>query len=373
MNRLSVSKCGLTLGAPTSSPLKGLRGSFGAVALGTVCLLPFPPRALCSAPSERESLPARITSTIKAISGEKSPAVVRIRSFDEHGEIAGTGFYIDPTGTICTLAQLVQGAHDIMIEQQGKTFPATLVASDSRSGIAFLKPSEATGSGSFLTPLAITNATELTPVLGIGYPREKQASTVLGMITGSKNHEEENYFCVTHLIASLPLSEGEGGSPVLDLSGKLIGMVIAGNTQVGLCTILPSAAIEKLHHDLLRFGGPNPGRVGAVVEIAAVPELNSLTRVVSVEPGSPADLTGIRPGDTLLAIGNHPIHTPEDVLDASFYLTAGESVQIRLARAGVIKRLTLRCAEFPPASTEESTMISPIPPISGVSLGEFGK
>ena len=373
MNRLSVSKFGVTFDKLASGRLSGIRSHLGGVALRTVCGLLLSPYPLHSTPSECESLSTKLASTIKEISGEKSPAVVRIRSFDEHGEIAGTGFYIDPTGTICTLAELVQGTHDIMIEQQGKTFHATLVATDSRSGIAFLKPSEATGSSSFLTPLVITNAPELTAVLGIGYPREKEATTVLGMITGSKNHEGENYFCVTHLTASLPLSEGEGGAPVLDLSGKLIGIVIAGNAQIGLCTILPTAAIEKLHHDLLRFGGPNPGRVGAVVEIAAVPELNSFTRVVSVVPGSPAEITGISPGDTLLAIGNHPIHTPEDVLEASFYLTAGESVQIRLARAGVIKKLTLRCAEFPSTSTEESALISPILPISRVSLGDSAR
>ena len=134
---------------------------------------------------------------------------------------------------------------------------------------------------------------------------------------------------------------------MLDLSGNLIGIVITGNTQLGICTVLPSAAIEKLHHDLLRFGGPNPGWVGAVVEIAAVPEQNSQTRVVSVEPGSPAETAGIRPGDTLLALGKHPIHTPEDVLDASFYLTAGEAVNLRLARDGVIKKITLQCSERP--------------------------
>ena len=356
MNRHSVSNSWLALGVFPAGISRGNRALSNATTLGVLCALLIYSGTSCSASSERDLLSSKIASTIRTLSGEKTSAVVRIRSFDEHGEVAGTGFYIDPTGTICTLAELVQGSHDIMIEQQGKTFPAVLVAIDDRSGVAFLKASSPTGSGSFLSPLAITNSPELTPVLGIGYPRENQATTVLGMITGSKKHDGDNYFCVTHLTASLPLSEGEGGSPVLDLSGNLIGIVITGNTQLGLCTILPSSAIEKLHQDLLRFGGPNPGWVGAIVEIAAVPEQNSLTRVVSVEPGSPAEIAGIRSGDTLLSVGNHPIHTPEDVLDASFYLTAGQTVHVRLFREGLIKKLTLQCSEHPSAPDAASAV-----------------
>ena len=347
MNRRSVFNFRLPPGLLPAGSLRGDKAGGIVKILAALCALLLHPMTIHSAPAERNPLSTKIAAVIRALSGEKSSAVVRIRSFDEHGEVAGTGFYIDPTGTICTLSELVLGSRDIMIEEQGKTFPAALVASDARSGVAFLKAVSPKGSVSFLPPLPITNAPQLTPVLGIGYPREKQAATVLGMITGSTNHDGDNYFCVTHLMASLPLSEGEGGSPVLDLSGNLIGIVSTGNTQLGICTVLPSAAIEKLHHDLLRFGGPNPGWVGAVVEIAAVPEQNSQTRVVSVEPGSPAETAGIRPGDTLLALGKHPIHTPEDVLDASFYLTAGEAVNLRLARDGVIKKITLQCSERP--------------------------
>ncbi len=305
--------------------------------------LPLTPCSLCAASEERSLLSATVTSAIKSLSSEKSSAIVRVRSFDEHGEMAGTGFSIDPTGTIITLADIVLGAHDIIIEQGGKSIPAKVVAVDLRSGVAFLKTSAPTGA--FLPPLPITNEPVLTPVISIGYPREQQATAVLGMITGRKNHEGENYFCVTHMTASLPLSEGEGGAPVLDLSGNLLGIVITGNTQLGLCTIFPSAAIAKLHQNILRDGRLSQGWVGAVVEIAAVPEQNSRTHVVSVEPGSPAENAGIRAGDTLLSLGDHIIQTPEDVLDASFYLNSGESLQVKLVREGVIKKLTLRCAE----------------------------
>jgi len=320
-------------------------------------------------PLNHSLLSEEISSSIRTITAEKSPAIVRIRSNDGRGEIVGTGFYIDPTGTICTLAEIVEGGRNITIEQEGKTLPATLLALDARSGIAFLKATEANSATTFLPAVPGSNAPAMTPVIGIGYPREQQTTPVLGMITGCKNHEGSYYYCVTHMLASMPLTDGEGGTPVLDLSGNLLGIVTSGNTQLGLCTILPSAAIEQLHHNLLRYGNLNPGWVGAIVEFSAVAQKESRTRVTSIDPGSPAETAGLQPGDTLLMLGNHTVHTPEDVLEASFYLTAGEPIQITIWRGGSIRKLTLVCSEKPETDDDLATNAVAEPT---ASLGAFG-
>lgn len=367
MNRPSVFK----------SSLNARRGN-QALCLGFTCSLLLIPLTSRGAEPQKQpsqsaaSLAAKVIESIKSITKDRAPSIVRVRCHDEHGEVVGTGFYIDPTGTIITLAEIVQGAEEITVEQTGdkgivKTLPATLTAIDPRSGVAFLKVSTDAGSASFLPPLSITKTPELTPAIALGYPREREVTPTLGMITGSKNHEGEILLCVTHLTASLPLSEGEGGAPVLDLSGNLLGIVVAGNTQLGSCTILPSTAIEQLHHNLMRYGGINPGWVGAVVEIAAVPQNNSRTRIVSVAPGSPAEAAGIQPGDILLTLGKHDIHNPEDVLDASFYLSAGEELRVSILRKGVTQNLTLQLAEHPsPDGDQQADTV--LPPAS--LLGE---
>ena len=338
---------------------------FCGLALGAVsyCLVSFGHSLLAASSQQQQpesvtSLATKVSEAISTVSSKQSSSVVRVRCFDGHGEVIGTGFYIDPTGTVCTLAEIVSGSHDITIEQNGKTNTATLLSMDPRSGIAFLKSSDTTAAGdagTFLAPRTVTNSPSFTPVIGIGYPREQQVSSVLGMITGTKNHEGDRYFCVTHLSASIPLSEGEGGSPIVDLSGNLIGIVITGNTQLGNCTILPAAAIDQLHQNLLRYGSVNPGWVGAMVETAAVPEHNSRTRIVAVEPGSPAEAAGIREGDTLLTLGDHTISNPEDILDASFYLKVRELVPVTIVRDGETRKLTLRCGERP--SEEDAALI----------------
>ncbi len=344
--------------------------------LGTSCLFLLIPLTLRATESQEHpapppiSLANRVSESIKTATKDFGPAVVRVRCHDGHGEIVGTGFYIDPTGNIITLAEIVQGAQEITVEQQDnqkitKTLPAKVTAIDLRSGVAFLKVTTENDSASFLPPLSTTNPSKLIPAIALGYPREHWLTPALGLITGSKNRDGEVFLCVQHLSASLPLSEGEGGAPVLDLSGNLLGIVISGNTQIGSCTILPSSAIEQLHHNLIRYGDINPGWVGAVVEIAAVPQNNSRTRILSVAPGSPAESAGIKPGDTLLTLGNHTIHTPEDVLEASFYLNAGEDTHLSVLREGVIHNFALQCGKQPSQNSDEQAATTPLPAMLG--------
>jgi S1-C subfamily serine protease len=165
------------------------------------------------------------------------------------------------------------------------------------------------------------------------------------MIIGTETHAGENFFCVPHHLASIPMVQGEGGSPVLSLSGSLLGMVISGDSQTGSCWILPASAIQKLHHDLLCYGKLNPGWIGAVVEEAAVPQGNSRTRVVSVQQGSPAEASGILPGDMILSIAGRGVPTPEEVPAATFYLNGGKTVEITLLRKEKLKKINVTCGE----------------------------
>ena len=303
-----------------------------------------------------DSLPSKVASSIASVVREKSGAVVRISCRDAQGMVVGTGFHIDPSGTVCTLAEIVRNGTAITVQRGSSVLPAEIVAIDPRSGVAFLKTQ---GSPSFLPPVTVTGAPAFTPVLGIGFPKGKEGTVpALGMISGTESHEGDLFFCGPHMLAGIPLCEGEGGAPVLDLSGGLTGIVISGSTEGGPCRILPAAAIEKLHRDLLRFGKLNPGWVGAMVEEAAVPVAHSRTRVAAVEQGSPAETAGIRPGDIILSLGEKKIVNPEEVLAASFYLNAGEPLRITLSRAGSVHAVTLRCA-LPPGSPEGSAEASP--------------
>jgi serine protease Do len=296
--------------------------------------------------TEDSPLSSAVSSALSNLGREKSQSLVRIRCRDEAGEISGNGFLIDPAGTVCTLSEFVRDGNGIEIELGGKMIPATVLLADERTGIVFLKTSAA--APSFIPPFPSANLPGNAPLVALTSSDTGAKPQPLLGITGTRiDHDGERFFPVALLSAQLPASGSRPGTPVFDLSGKFAGVVVRSGLAAESCAILPAAAVEKLHGDLLRFGKSVPGWIGAVVEEAAVPDGTSRTRIAAVEPGSPAERAGIRPGDSLLAIGNRSIVMPQEVLESSFYLTAGQDVRLVLSRSGELRRVTLRCAPVP--------------------------
>jgi len=80
-----------------------------------------------------------VTSEIQKVFERSKEAVVKIQAVDEHGPLSGTGFFIDPNGTLYTSYTVGGESRDIVVLQGDKKFNATRVIADPRSGIAILK------------------------------------------------------------------------------------------------------------------------------------------------------------------------------------------------------------------------------------------
>jgi S1-C subfamily serine protease len=88
---------------------------------------------------------------------------------------------------------------------------------------------------------------------------------------------------------------------------------------------------------------------------------------------TPAARSGIKSGDILLEVGQKKVTQPEDVLDASFFITAGDSVPITVMRGN--QKLTFHVrATLHPASRTGVLLASPVTPSTNgsapLSLGE---
>jgi S1-C subfamily serine protease len=69
--------------------------------------------------------------------------------------------------------------------------------------------------------------------------------------------------------------------------------------------------------------------------------------VVNVEAESPADRGGVLIGDILLAVDDHPVTDPGDVLAALGGDRIGQAIALRVARGGRAERLTVTVGEGP--------------------------
>jgi len=63
--------------------------------------------------------------------------------------------------------------------------------------------------------------------------------------------------------------------------------------------------------------------------------------VEGIRPGSPAQKAGLKTGDLILSIGNRRVSAYSEVVDAFFYLIAGESQIFKVLRGVEIKEIKI--------------------------------
>jgi serine protease Do len=291
----------------------------------------------------------------KVFEGAKN-AVVRIQAEDEHGKLAGTGFFIDPNGTIMTAYAVGGESRDIIVEFGPNRYPAERLVADARSGIAILRLTAA-------TPwLPIGDSDELkmaSPVITIGYPMDLSVTPTFGMIGGFDLKYLNQYFSTTLIRANIAAQRGEAGAPVLNLKGQVVGILIFPIDNRTACYALPMKAAEKVRTDYVRFGEVRPGWVGVNVVESDEPVHDSDVVIQSFAEGSPGADSGLQPGDVLIRIGAMPIHSPPDVLNASFFLTADEDVPITVLRDGKEVSVTVTAAEHPTYLQQKLPLFAP--------------
>ena len=303
----------------------------------------------------QEKGPESISDEVKEVFARAARAVVKIHGADEHSEIAGTGFFVDPTGTLYTSYTVGGDAGDFEVEFDGKKYPARQLLADIRSGIALLKVDLATPA----LPVGRSDQLEIaTPVVGIGYPLDLPETPSFGMIAGFDRKYLGRYFSTTHLRVNLPTQRGEAGAPLLNLEGEVVGIVVSSLENNSACYALPIDAAEKIRGDYMRFGEARHGWVGINVSEAETPVEGSRAQMTKIMDGTPAAKSGIESGDILLQVGNKKVRMPEDVLDASFFITAGDTVPITVMRGD--EKLTFNVqADLHPASQRPPLIVAP--------------
>src|SRR5947209_17854032 len=306
----------------------------------------------------QEGSATAISHHVKEIFERAAKAVVKIHGVDEHSEICGTGFFVDPTGTLYTAYTVGGEAGNFTVEFGGKKYPARQLVADIRSGTAILKVDETTPA----LPVGKSEELELaTPVIAIGYPLDLPKTPNFGMIAGLDRKCLGRYFSTIHLRANVPIQRGEAGAPLLNMKGEVVGIVVSSLENNSACYAVPIEAAEKIRSDFVRFGEARHGWVGINVSEAAEPVEGSRAEMTQIMQDTPAARSGIKSGDMLLQVGRKKVTEPEDVLDASFFITAGDVVPITVLRGNQKLTFNVR-AGFHPASQHGVLIASPASP-----------
>jgi len=363
MSRPSGSSLELALGKPR---LLSRRGSVCAIALlacvasARANLFSFVSAATALPAAESSSVPSTssISREVKEIFEKSGKAVVKIRGIDEHGELSGTGFFIDPAGTIYTAFSVGGDTQNLTIDFEGKTYPARVLMADLRSGIAILKADITNPTLSIGTSESLEVA---TPVMTIGYPLDLPSTPSFGMVAGFDRKFMGRHFNTTHIRVNVPTQRGEAGAPLLNFKGEVIGILVAQIENGSACYALPIDAAEKIRNDFIRFGEARHGWIGINVSPSEKPVEGSTAQMAEIMKETPAFESGVKAGDILLQVGKTKVHQPEDVIDASFFITAGDTVPIIVVRGN--EKLTFEikadCHPLSPCAPRAATIMPP--------------
>ena len=298
---------------------------------------------------------------IQRVFDQAKAAIVRITAEDEHGRLAGSGFFIDPSGTIYTSYTIGGETRDIVVEFGSNRYPAQRLVSDRRSNLAILKISATTP---WLQVSQSDGLKVATPVMAIGYPMNLPPTPNFGIVGGIDKKYLDGYFPIALIRANLSIQRGEIGAPLVNLKGDAVGIVLSTVGDRTACYVLPIKVAEKIHTDYMRFGEIRPGWIGAATEDSGSPKHDSTAVIKEIAPGSPAANAGLQIGDVVLRIGKAEIHEAPDIPDASFFITAQEDVPITVFRDGKKVTLTVTAIDHPDYGVQHAPLIAPGRPVN---------
>src|SRR3984957_18705860 len=179
------------------------------------------------------------SSAIQQVAESVSPSVVSVSSDGRNG----TGIVWDDEGHIVTAYHVVQGLEEVEVgSDSGETFTAKVVGHDKSSDLALLKIEGK------LRPIAKGDSESLRVgqfVLALANPYATKASATSGIITGVKRNIG-GWWGISideAIITDAQVNPGYSGGPLVDASGKMIGLNVASVSSRGIA--IPINTISK--------------------------------------------------------------------------------------------------------------------------------
>jgi S1-C subfamily serine protease len=285
-----------------------------------------------------QSISGTLTSLSNELVGAVQVAGDSVVRIDDGTRLTASGSIWSTEGVIVATSHGVEADEGLTVETgDGKTYDATVVGRDPESDIAVLK---ANGTGI----KAFQHVTETTPVgslvLAIGRPGHAGLQATLGIV-GSVTHEG------TILHTDAVLYPGFSGGALIDTRGRFAGLLNLGFGR-GRGGVVAVSSVSKVVGSLLSHGSVPRGYLGVGSQPVSLGDAlqRSLGRaqsagllIVSVEPDSPADRSGIFVGDVIVALDGSHVEDPRQLRRTLGERSAGEQVGLEILRGGQLIRI----------------------------------
>jgi len=276
---------------------------------------------------------------------------------------SGSGFIFTPDGFILTNSHVVHKAARISVsDSDGRSFAAELIGDDPDTDLAVIRidPPRDGGNGGALRPARLGDSSALRVgqlVVAIGNPYGFQATVTAGVVSamGRSFRSRSGRLIDSVIQTDAALNPGNSGGPLVSSRGDVIGV----NTAIiamaqGICFAIPSNTAKFVAARLIRdgrikrsyigLGGQNVPVHRRLVRFHDLPGESGVL-VLTVEKDGPAAQAGVREGDVVLALDDHPTPGIDDLHRLLTEERAGVRVPLTVLRDNQKMTLELKPAE----------------------------
>ncbi len=268
----------------------------------------------------------------------------------------GSGFIVSAEGYILTNAHVVDDATEVTVKlTDNREFQAKVIGVDRRTDVALVKIDAKN-----LPTVRIGDPSKARVgewVAAIGSPFGLENTVTAGIISAkSRSLPDETY--VPFIQTDVAINPGNSGGPLFNMAGEVIGI----NSQIysrtggymGLSFAVPIDVAMKVKNDLQKYGKVSRGRLGVTIQGVSQDLADSFglkkaqgALVSAVEPKSPADKAGIKPGDIILDVDGRAIENSIDLPRIIGESRPGTAVNLKVWRHGQTRELRASLGEIP--------------------------
>ena len=257
----------------------------------------------------------------------------------------GSGVIVSEQGYILTNAHVVEAADEIEVAlADNRRAKAKVIGTDPETDLAVIKidlpklPAITFGQSD--------QAQVGDVVLAIGNPFGVGQTVTMGIISAlARSHLGINTF-ENFIQTDAAINPGNSGGALVDVNGNMIGINAAiysrtpGGASLGIGFAIPISAAKLVLDQLVQTGSVTRGWIGVAVQ-DLTPELaESLklgdargTLISEVIRDTPAEQSGIKSGDLLIAVNGKPVTDSASMLTLISAIAPGTGATLKVMRA----------------------------------------
>ena len=253
----------------------------------------------------------------------------------------GSGFVIKKNGIVVTNNHVIANADDIVVIVNNKEYDAKVLGADPYADVAVLQIE----SKETFTPVQFGDSDKARVgdwVVAIGNPFGLGGTVTSGIIS-ARNRDINLTRYDDFIQTDASINQGNSGGPLFNLNGQVIGINTAilspSGTSSGIGFAIPANAASNIINQLIKFGETKRGWLGVRIqqvtkEIAEVQQLKEPNGalIAGVSEGSPAEKSGIKPGDIILEFDGKKIKTMRNLPKIVANTEVGKNVNVKIWR-----------------------------------------